>query len=289
MRSAYVILTLASVPQLAWADCVYTGAKRAYLECIYSETLSNAVNLAATVLDVFALDTRLDTVETDVGALQADAAALQSDVGDLQTDVGTLGAGLDALITSTALDIAAVAADVLSLDGRLGLVEDDLDALYTEVSGLQAGTTVNAANIVRSEGGVASGSNVNMLTLNLNLTGKAGHWIHIYGGTALAENGNTSNTGIIRLILDNNAGQTTTIAAQRQGIAVYSQVDWSANSTASLSAQGYFQIPANYAVANATIRLNGGIDGGSFYWGDQPSYTNFDGETAGAHLGYAVF
>lgn len=149
--------------------------------------------------------------------------------------------------------------------------------------------TLDAAGVVRSDGGNASGSSVNMLTLNLNLTGKAGKWIHLYGGTAIAENGNTSNTAIVRLIIDNNAGATTTVAAQRQGMAVYSQVAWDGNSTAAMWVQGYFQIPAAYAVANATIKLNGGIDGGSFYWGDQPSYTNYDGENAGGTLGYAIF
>ena len=160
-----------------------------------------------------------------------------------------------------------------------------------QVDGLAAagGGGVLASAMVRSDGGNASGPNVNMLTLNLDLSGKAGHWIHVFGGTAIGENGNTSNTAILRLIVDNNAGNTTVVSSQRQGISVYSQVDWSANSTASLSAQGYFLVTPTYAVSNATIRLNGGIDGGSFYWGDQPSYTNYDGELAGAHLGYAVF
>ncbi|MFB0964212.1 MAG: hypothetical protein QMC36_00635 [Patescibacteria group bacterium] len=96
-----------------------------------------------------------------------------------------------------------------------------------------------------------------MLTLNVNLTGKTGKWIHVYGGTSITETSNTSNASIIRLIIDNNAGQTTTVSAIRQGVGAYSNVNWDGNSTASLSTQGYFQIPAAYAVANATIRLNG--------------------------------
>ena len=94
-----------------------------------------------------------------------------------------------------------------------------------------------SANMIRSDGGSGNGSNVNMLTLNLNLSGKTGKWIHVYGGTAITEASNTSNTSIIRLILDNNAGQTTTISALRQGVGAYSVVTWDGNSTASLSTQ----------------------------------------------------
>lgn len=163
------------------------------------------------------------------------------------------------------------------------------NAIVNNVNHLNDRSAVLSANSIRSNGGNANGSNNNLLTLNVDLTGKTGKWIHIYGGTAITETSNTANTSIIRLVIDNNAGQTTTVSAIRQGISAYSSVAWDGSSTASMATQGYFQIPAAYAVANATIKLNGGIDSGNFNWGDQSGYTNFDGENAGGYLGYAIY
>ncbi len=131
------------------------------------------------------------------------------------------------------------------------------NAIVNNVNHLNDRTSVVTAASIRSDGGNANGSNANMLTLNVNLTGKTGKWIHVYGGTAISETSNTANTSIIRLVIDNNAGQTTTISAIRQAVGAYSNVVWDGNTPASLATQGYFQIPAAYAVANATIKLNG--------------------------------
>jgi hypothetical protein len=118
-----------------------------------------------------------------------------------------------------------------------GLTANGWNALVDNITDLNNRVTTLTSNVVRSDGGTGNGSNVNMLTINVNLTGKTGKWIHVYGGTAIAEASNTANTSIIRLILDNNAGQTTTISTLRQGIGVYSNVAWDGNSTASLSTQ----------------------------------------------------
>lgn len=192
--------------------------------------------------------------------------------------------------TVAVLSLAYAAWDgtMSSVISGAGLSSSNWNAIVNNVNDLNERSSVSMANVVRSNGGTGNGSNVNMLSLNVNLSGKAGKWIHVYGGTAISESGNTANTSIIRLIIDNNAGQTTTVAAIRQGIGAYSTASWSGDSTAAMSTQGYFQIPSAYAVSNATIRLNGGIDSGAFYWGDQVSYTHFDGENAGGYLGYAI-
>lgn len=282
MRAPVAIAIATLLPQAAWADCIYTGAKRAYLECIYGEVVATAASLLGLDSAVSGVDARLTLVETDLTALQGELATCDSRLDQHDLDLAGLTSALDAATLG-------LQADVDDLDARVSAVEDDNAAIHAQLDGMGGGAGIQTAAMVRSEGGNATGSNANMLTLNLNLSGKQGHWLHVYGSTAISENGNTSNTAILRLVLDNNAGSTMVVSSQRQGIGAHSNVDWTANSTASLSAQGYIQIPAAYAVTNATVRLNGGIDGTSFYWGDQAAYTNFDGELAGAHLGYALF
>ena len=151
----------------------------------------------------------------------------------------------------------------------------------------KASGSLDAAGMVRSDGGAGSGNNVNMLTLTLDLTGKTGKWIHVFGGTAIVEDANTADASIVRLIIDNNAGSSATISAQRQGMGVNGT--YIINQMAALSTQGYFKITSAYAVSNVTIKLNGGINYGAFHYGKQVDYTYYDGENAGASLGYAIF
>ncbi len=145
--------------------------------------------------------------------------------------------------------------------------------------------SLNAAGVVGSDGGTGTGSNVNMLTLTIDLTGKTGKWIHIYGGTSIAEDANTADVSIIRLIIDN--GTATTVAALRQGMGVNGAGN--GDQITAMSTQGYFQITSAYAVSGVILKLNGGINSGAFHWGDSLSYTSFDTENAGGYLGYAIF
>ena len=112
-----IVLSLVLLPELAYADCVYTGAKRAYLECIYGAAVDAGAGLVSLMADVTGLSDRLDVAEGDVTSLGAGLAAAQGDVASLQGDVG-------------------------SLDGRLDTVELDVDALMLDYLGLgDVGTT----------------------------------------------------------------------------------------------------------------------------------------------------
>jgi hypothetical protein len=99
----------------------------------------------------------------------------------------------------------AVATAVNDNDGRIAALE---------AAGPGGGGGPVMANMVRSNGATnGSGSNFQMLNITLDLTGMEGRWIHVYGGAAIAENSNTSNTSILRLVLDD--GTPSTLVAQR--------------------------------------------------------------------------
>jgi hypothetical protein len=153
------MLVLLTLPQAAFADCVYTGAKRAYLECIYdtavvalSDATAAAADLATLTLDVIGLSSRLDDAEFDLTALdssvtglggdifglQTDVSGLQTSLGALQTDVSGLQTGLGALQT----DVSGLQAAATSDDSRLDLLETDVDGLLADYLGLgDIGTT----------------------------------------------------------------------------------------------------------------------------------------------------
>jgi len=148
--------------------------------------------------------------------------------------------------------------------------------------------TLEDAGMARAEGGMASGSNVEFAGIDLDLGGRTGRWMHVYGGTAISENFNHSNTSIVRLRLTRPGGDSIIVAAQRQGMGVYG--DPGGNQTVSISAQGYWRIPESFAVAGVRLSLVGGVDAPeSFWWGKQANYIHFDGELAGATVGYAIF
>ncbi|MEM7373007.1 MAG: hypothetical protein AAF587_30575 [Bacteroidota bacterium] len=241
--------------------------------------------------------------DSAIKAQTSDLALLANSAINAQTATTTLLA--DSAIKAQTSDLALLANSALNAQtATTTLLADSAIKAQTSDHSLLADSALNAqvaetakiiisdAGMVRAEGQTGIGHNVNMLTLSVDLTGKEGRWIHIYGGTAISETTNSSNTCIIRLILDNNAGVQDTISALRQGIGALSNgLIWDQNATASLAAQGYFQITNDYTLPNVTIKLNGGIDNstGQFIWGDQGQYLNFDGEKAGAYLGFAIF
>lgn len=204
-----------------------------------------------------------------------------------------VGAGLGLLLVPPLLVASTPSVMNAFTNGQVAdatLINHNFSDLDGRVDALEVKSGVLAANMIRSEGGFVAaggGSDSVLLSLTVDLTGMTGRWIHIYGGTALSEPTNTSNTAMIRVVIDN--GTTQTVSAIRQGIGVYSNISWDANATASMATQGYFKVTAAYAVPNVNIRLRGGLEGAAFYWGDQPTYTGYDGNQAGGYLGYAIF
>ena len=154
------------------------------------------------------------------------------------------------------------------------------------------GKFIPLKDIAHSNGSTsASGSNVDMLSTGLDLAPYEGYLLYGWGHTAISENSNTANTTRIRLLLSRASdGASVAFAAARQGAGAYSVVSWDTNTTVHISCQGYFVVTAAYA-QSCTLKLNGGIDGSAFSWGDQGSYSSFDGETpqAGATLGFLLF
>ena len=182
----------------------------------------------------------------------------------------------------------------------------------TEISGstgvnkIQDGTVVNAdiasnAAIVASkmagavlltgtssgDGGSASGSGADMMTIsNINLSNYQGKHLIVFASTAIQEAQNSSNVEIIRIQLSNGSDSPITLAAARQGVS-HTNVDVGTNFLVHLSTFAVYEIPSAYATT-CSLRINGGIDSNTFYYGNAPNYSSFDGEGAGIRMTYLV-
>lgn len=133
-----MIVALGLLPGQAWADCVYTGAKRAYLECIYASAVDAAAEAASAVAGLVGLQTWSVGVDGSLGMLS-------SEVGDL----GARADGVDAAL-------ALLGPEVTGLGGRLDVAElaiatvtGDLSALSSTVAVISGNfTTYDSANVV---------------------------------------------------------------------------------------------------------------------------------------------
>ena len=142
-------------------------------------------------------------------------------------------------------------------------------------------------DVVYSNGGTGTGSNVDMLSLSINLTGYTDFLLFAWCHTAISEQSNSSNTARVRIKLTDGTN-TTFFASQRQGMGVNG--GFSGDSITYLGCQGYFTITSIYA-KSCTLSMNGGINGASpFNWGTQTNYSNFTNESplAGGTLGYIL-
>ena len=135
------ILILAALPAPALASCVYTGAKRAYLDCVYAQVESTTSELASMAASLLSLDTRVTELETDVVNVQADVVNLEADVTTveasvtgLEADVSLLDVGLNTL--ADALDLVFTALD--DLTAQVGFLDSDVTALAGDVAQLEA-------------------------------------------------------------------------------------------------------------------------------------------------------
>ena len=155
-----------------------------------------------------------------------------------------------------------------------------------------SGKFIPLKGITHSDGSTSAvGNNVDMLSLSIDLTNYQNYLLYAWAHTSITENSNHSNTSRIRLKL-NNGSSNKYFASQRQGMGVYSTSSFDTNSTSMIGCQGYYVIESAYAT-NCTLYMNGGVNNssGQFSWGDQGSYTFFDGETpnAGGTLGFLLF
>ena len=126
MNKVMISATLGlAISGAARADCVYTGAKRAYLECILGEISAVAGDVAGLTSDLLGLSGTVAQAQSDltdldgrVGALEGATASLGADLGDLSGAVSTLTtASLDTQADVSALQsgVAANAADIADL------------------------------------------------------------------------------------------------------------------------------------------------------------------------------
>tara|TARA_B100000902_G_C27182506_1_gene849686 strand:- start:295 stop:846 length:552 start_codon:yes stop_codon:yes gene_type:complete len=151
-------------------------------------------------------------------------------------------------------------------------------------------TFIPLKGITHSEGSnTAVGNNVDMLSITVDLTNYQNYLLYAWAHTAITENSNHSNSSILRIRLHNDSTYTG-IVSQKQGDEVHG--GFAGNLIAAISCQGYYVIESEYATI-CTLRMNGGVNsgGGEFSWGNQVSYTDFEGETpaAGGTLGFLLF
>ncbi|HMV67289.1 MAG TPA: tail fiber protein [Myxococcota bacterium] len=106
------------LPAQALADCVYTGAKRPYLECIYAEAVSASAGVVDAMLSIGDLDLRVSTLEDLYVLLSDDLTTVSDALGDLETWV----TGIDSDLTALSSDVAQLDADVTALSGSGGVV-----------------------------------------------------------------------------------------------------------------------------------------------------------------------
>tara|TARA_R110002073_G_C9206074_1_gene558528 strand:+ start:27 stop:512 length:486 start_codon:yes stop_codon:yes gene_type:complete len=145
-------------------------------------------------------------------------------------------------------------------------------------------TGVLLSGEVRSEGSTGTGSAVDMASLSLNLTGFAGKRLIAQGSTGITETENTANASILRLHL-NNGSSTIVISALRSGVPHGG--DFGGNSVDPYTVDCVYIIPSSHATT-CTLKLNGGLNAGTFRYGNQNNYSHFDGENAGVVLTYFV-
>ena len=140
------------------------------------------------------------------------------------------------------------------------------------------------------DGGSGSGNGVDMMTIsNINLSNYQNKHLIVYAATAIQEASNTSNTEIIRIQLSNGTDSPITLAASRQGQThtAVGDLHGDGNFLAHLSTFAVYEIPSAYATT-CSLRINGGINSGTFYYGNAPDYSTFDGEGAGIRMTYLV-
>jgi hypothetical protein len=184
-----MIVALGLLPGQAWADCVYTGAKRAYLECIYASAVDAAAEAASAVAglvgleswsvgvdgslgmlssDLSTLSGRVDGVDTTLGMLSSDLGALSSRADGVDAALALLGpevTGLGGRLDAAELAIAAVTGDLSALSSTVATISGSLavydaadvvfdtrlDGLDTSVSGLSSSLSVVSADVAALE------------------------------------------------------------------------------------------------------------------------------------------
>ncbi|HMV65458.1 MAG TPA: hypothetical protein PKA64_01315 [Myxococcota bacterium] len=168
MRTLVALSLLTAGP--AWADCVYTGAKRPYIQCIYDQVLTNAADLIDHAASLLGLDARLTDAEGGVGALQSDLATAQGDI----TALGGAISSLDGAVSGLSSDLSDLS--------------DEVSAIAGDVSAVQATADDLAATCFRESGGEIYGPYVQSLPGGTDFGGAqdgvAAQWTHFIAGSA---------------------------------------------------------------------------------------------------------
>jgi hypothetical protein len=134
MRRIALSLAALTLSQTAWADCTYTGAKRAYLECIANDALNALSGVASLASDLLGLSGEIEQAQSDLLATSSDVAALSAALGDYATTADLNG---------------AISASEGAADARFDLIEGDLAVIE--------GAYLTAASVGTTAGTIAAG------------------------------------------------------------------------------------------------------------------------------------
>ncbi|HMV65867.1 MAG TPA: hypothetical protein PKA64_03370 [Myxococcota bacterium] len=151
MRTLSLALLVSTVPSVAFADCVYTGAKRAYLECIYTAATDALAGVADLVLGQDELSSRADTQDVALSDLDVRVTAAEQGLsllsGDLAATLLQLQGDEDLLddLTATVGDLetalSAAQTDIAAQGAQIGGLNTSVSGLTTSVSGLSSSLT----------------------------------------------------------------------------------------------------------------------------------------------------
>jgi hypothetical protein len=154
-----------------------------------------------------------------------------------------------------------------------------------------ATTVIEASGFNTANGGSATSDTIIRSFSSLDFSNYEGNLLQIFARTSINESTNYSDAAVLYVEITNGT-DTTVIAGSRNGNPNGSS--WNGDSQQEICTGGLYTIPATYATTGITLRLRAAINGtGTFYYGDQPTYSFYDnigdGIEGGITFHYIVF
>jgi len=151
-------------------------------------------------------------------------------------------------------------------------------------------TVIEASGFNTANGGSASSDTVIQSFSSLDFSNYEGNLLQVFARTTINENTNFSDTAVLYVEITNGTN-TAQIAGSRNG---NPNGSFNGNTQLEICTGGLYTIPSTYATTGITLRLRASVNGtGTFYYGDQPSYSFFDNIGSGIQGGitfhYIVF
>ena len=152
----------------------------------------------------------------------------------------------------------------------------------------EAGGTILSSGSLTGNGGSGSGGvTVDSFTGLDFSAATADSRLLVMARTAIQETINNSNVAYIDVVINVNGSSQSQVVGARNGSTTEAP---SINFLLELSANKVMPLASTYRTTNINLLFRAMISGGgSFSYGDSPSYTDFDGDGAGYNFSYILF